>query len=37
VVGPDGKPWTTPQGVRNVGMSIYRIPMIASGFAGRPK
>jgi len=37
VVGPDGKPWTTPQGVRNVGMSIYRIPMLTEGFAGRPK
>jgi gluconolactonase len=37
VVGPDGKPWTTPQGVRNVGMSIYRIPMLSSGFAARPK
>ena len=37
VVGPDGKPWTTPQGVRNVGMSIYRIPMLSQGFAGRPK
>jgi gluconolactonase len=37
VVGPDGKPWTTPQGVRNVGMSIYRIPMLATGFGGRPK
>jgi gluconolactonase len=37
VVGPDGKPWTTPPGVRNVGMSIYRIPMLASGFPARPK
>src|SRR5512139_1672959 len=37
VVGPDGKPWTTPPGVRNVGMSIYRIPMLATGFTGRPK
>ena len=37
VVGPDGKPWTTPQGVRNVGMSIYRIPMLSTGFASRPK
>jgi len=37
VVGPDGKPWTTPPGVRNVGMSIYRIPMLATGFVGRPK
>lgn len=36
-VGPDGKPWTTPQGVRNTGMSIYRIRVITPGFAGRPK
>ncbi len=31
-VGPDGQPWTTPQGVRNTGMSIYRIPVITPGF-----
>jgi gluconolactonase len=37
VVGPDGKPWTTPQGVRNTAMTIYRIPMMAEGFKGRPK
>jgi gluconolactonase len=37
VVGPDGKPWTTPQGVRNTAMTIYRIPMLAEGFKGRPK
>jgi gluconolactonase len=36
-VGPDGKPWTTPQGVRNTGMSLYRIPVLTSGFKGRPK
>ena len=36
-VGPDGQPWTTPEGVRNTAMTIYRIPMLASGFAGRPK
>ena len=36
-VGPDGKPWTTPQGVRNNAKSIYRIPMLAEGFKGRPK
>lgn len=36
-VGPDGKPWTTPQGVRNTAMTIYRIPMLAEGFKGRPK
>jgi gluconolactonase len=36
-VGPDGKPWETPMGVRNTAMTIYRIPMIAEGFKGRPK
>ena len=36
-VGPDGKPWTTPEGVRNVAMTIYKIPMLAEGFKGRPK
>lgn len=36
-VGPDGKPWTTPKGVRNTAMTIYRIPMLAEGFKGRPK
>jgi gluconolactonase len=36
-VGPDGKPWTTPEGVRNTAMTIYRLPMIAEGFKGRPK
>jgi gluconolactonase len=34
---PDGQDWTTPQGVRNVAMTIYRIPMLSQGFAGRPK
>jgi len=36
-VGPDGKPWATPAGVRNTAMTIYRIPMLAQGFKGRPK
>jgi gluconolactonase len=36
-VGPDGKDWTTPEGVRNVAMTIYRVNMIATGLAGRPK
>jgi gluconolactonase len=36
-VGPNGKPWATPQGVRNTAMTIYRIPMIAQGFKGSPK
>jgi len=37
VVGPDGKPWTAPGLARNVAMTIYRIPMLAEGFKGRPK
>lgn len=37
VVGPDGKPWATPQGVRNTAMTVYRIQMQAEGFKGRPK
>jgi gluconolactonase len=36
-VGPDGKAWTTPEGVRNTAMTIYRMPMLAQGFKGRPK
>jgi gluconolactonase len=36
-VGPDGKPWATPQGVRNTAMTIYKIPMLSEGFRGRPK
>jgi gluconolactonase len=36
-VGPDGKAWTTPEGVRNTAMTIYKIPMLAEGFGGRPK
>jgi gluconolactonase len=36
-VGPDGKPWTTPEGVRNTAMTIYKISMVAEGFKGRPK
>lgn len=36
-VGPDGKPWATPAGVRNTAMTIYRIPMLSEGFKGRPK
>ena len=37
VVGPDGKDWVTPTGVRNVAMTLYRIDMVAEGFKGRPK
>jgi gluconolactonase len=34
---PDGKEYRTPEGVRNNAKAIYRIDMIAQGFAGRPK
>jgi gluconolactonase len=36
-VGPNGKAWTTPDGVRNTAMTIYRISMLAEGVKGRPK
>jgi gluconolactonase len=36
-VGPDGQPWTTPEGVRNTAMTIYKMPMLSQGFMGRPK
>lgn len=36
-IGPDGKNWSTPEGIRNTAMSLYRIQMIAAGYAGRPK
>lgn len=36
-VGPDGQPWTTPEGVRNTAMTIYAIDMLASGLEKRPK
>ncbi|MES2626629.1 MAG: SMP-30/gluconolactonase/LRE family protein [Pseudomonadota bacterium] len=36
-VGPDGKAWVTPEGVRNTAMTIYTLPMLTSGFAARPK
>jgi gluconolactonase len=36
-IGPDGKAWATPEGIRNTAMTIYRIPMLAEGFKGRPK
>jgi gluconolactonase len=36
-VGPDGKPWATPEGVRNVAMTIYRVRTVAVGYKGRPK
>lgn len=36
-LGPDGQPWQTPEGIRNIAMTIYTLPMQAQGFAGRPK
>jgi gluconolactonase len=35
--GTDGKPWNVAQGVRNTAMTMYRIPVLTQGFAGRPK
>jgi len=36
-LGPDGQPWTTPEGIRNIAMTIYTIDMLAEGYEGRPK
>jgi gluconolactonase len=36
-VDRDGKEIITPAGVRNNAKSIFRIPMLAQGFRGRPK
>lgn len=36
-VGPDGKAWSTPEGIRNTAMTIYTLEMRTPGFAGRPK
>jgi gluconolactonase len=36
-IGPDGKAWETPEGIRNTAMTIYTLDMTAAGFAGRPK
>jgi len=36
-LGPDGKEFRTPEGVRNNAKSIYKIPMLARGFRGRAK
>jgi gluconolactonase len=36
-VGPDGRELVTPPGVRNNAKTIYRLPMLAAGFAGRAK
>jgi gluconolactonase len=37
MIGPDGKEYTTPPGVRNNAKAIYKIDMIAQGYLGRPK
>jgi gluconolactonase len=36
-LNPDGTEISTPPGVRNNAKSIFRIPMLAQGFMGRPK
>ena len=36
-LGPDGKEFQTPEGVRNNAKTIFKIPMIAQGFKGRAK
>jgi gluconolactonase len=36
-LGPDGREFTTPEGVRNNAKTIYKLPMLARGFAGRAK
>ncbi len=36
-VGADGRELATPPGVRNNAKTIYRLPMLAAGFAGRAK
>lgn len=36
-LGPDGREFVTPEGVRNNAKTIYRIPMLAQGFLGRAK
>jgi gluconolactonase len=36
-LGPDGKEFQTPAGVRNNAKSIYKIGMVAAGFDGRVK
>jgi gluconolactonase len=36
-LGPDGREFATPEGVRNNAKTIYRIGMLAQGFTGRAK
>ena len=35
--GPDGQEFVTPPGVRNNAKTIYRLPMLATGYTGRAK
>jgi len=34
---PDGNAWNVPPGVSTTAMTMYRIPVLTQGFAGRPK
>lgn len=36
-VGANGQEVRTPPGVRNTAMSIYKVPVLAQGYKGRPK
>jgi gluconolactonase len=36
-LGPNGEEVRTPPDVRNVAMTVYKIPMLAQGFKGRAK
>jgi len=36
-LGPDGKEFTTPEGVRNNAKTIFKIPILAQGYKGRAK
>ncbi len=36
-VGPDGRAFSTPEGIRNIAMSIYRIRLLTPGIGDRPK
>ncbi len=33
-IGPDGKQYVTPDGIRNIAMTIYTIPVVSEGFVG---
>ena len=36
-LGPDGQEFRTPDGVRNNAKTIFKLPMLATGFSGRAK